>query len=332
MAQTGDIPKAEDSLSQLDLGAVTKYGAVSGGLAYATGMLAINIYLHELGITDFSLARPKLILTGVLVLLTFLLLALFPIFVARCISGSRAVGRRTSRPSKQIMILLLFPLFALIAASAYLCFNKPGLGQIAVWKVWGLINAAHQTAFNSCLATLLVAAAVYVPICLAGVSAFTAARVFSRAKSRPPASQIVPERVYFPVALALAVISVIGYIYIFSLTFYPAISPAFGGGKPYLEIFVVAEDERCGWQQLGIPFVDEHSNATAPLHVLHESDALVAVWLTEETESWKPIVVELDKHQISAARVDPLAKKLPRMRSLPTRCKTSSSSGAVKNP
>ena len=160
-----------------------------------------------------------------------------------------------------------------------------------------------------------------------------AARLFNRAKSGTTASRTVPEHVYFPVVLALALISVIGYVYIFSLTFYPAISPAFGGGKPYLEIFVVANDERCEWQQLGIPFVDEDSNATAPLDVLHESDALVAVWLTDERPGrWRPIVVELDKNQISAAKVDPLAQKPPRIRSLPALCKTSSSSGAVKNP
>jgi hypothetical protein len=325
MAQTGNMPQVKDSLGQLDLGALTKYGAVSGGLAYATGMLAVNIYLHQLGITDFSLAKPKLILTGVVVLLTFLLLALFPIFAALWILGRRAVGGRTSPTPRRIVFLLLFPLLVLIAASAYLCFSKPGLGQIAVWKVWELINTKHQTVFNSSLTTVVIAAAVYFPICLAAVSAFKATRLFNHAKSRTIASQIVPERVYFPVALALAVISFIGYIYIFSITFYPAISPAFGGGKPYLERFVIAEAERCQWQQLGIPFVDEHSNATAPLPVLHESDALVAIWLTDDAESWQPIVVELDKNQISATRmVDPLAKKMPILPSLPVRCKTSS--------
>lgn len=331
MARTGNMPQSEDSLSQLDLGALIKYGGVSGGLAYATGMLAVNIYLHQLGITDFSLAKPKLILTGVVVLLTFLLLALFPIFAALWISGRRAAGGRTSRTPRRMVFLLLFPLFVLIAASACLCFRKPGLGQIAVWKVWELINTKHQTAFNSSLTTLVIAAAVYLPICLAAVSAFKATRLCNRAKSQATASQIVPERVYFPVALALAVISFIGYIYIFSITFYPAISPAFGGGKPYLERFAIAEAERCQWQQLGIPFVDEHSNATAPLPVLHESDALVAVWLTDDPESWQPIVVELDKNQISATRmVDPLTKKMPILPSLPVRCKTSSS--PAENP
>jgi hypothetical protein len=75
MMQTHDSPQANDNGNQLDLGALTKFGAVSAALAYATGMLVINTYLHKLGIADFSFARPKLILTGVLVLCSFLLLA-----------------------------------------------------------------------------------------------------------------------------------------------------------------------------------------------------------------------------------------------------------------
>jgi hypothetical protein len=337
MVQNGNMPQAEGGLGglgQLDLGALTKYVAVSGGLAYATGMLAVNIYLHQLGITDFSLAKPKLILTGVVVLLTFLLLALFPISVARPISGRRAEGGRATRPPKRMLFLMLFPLVGLIAASASLCFkNPPGLGQIVVWKVWEVVNTKHQTAFNCSLTTLVITAAIYLPICLAAVSASTAAGLFNRAKSGTTLSRIVPERVYFSVALALAVISVIGYIYIFSLTFYPAIPPAFGGGKPYVESFVIAAEERCQWQPLGIPFVHENSNATAPLPVLHESDVMVAVWLTDKPESWKPMVVELDKNQISAAlMVDPLAEKMPILPSLPAWCTTSSSHRAVNNP
>jgi hypothetical protein len=65
MTQTQDLPQPNDGGNQLDLGALTKFGAVSAALAYATGMLAINTYLHKLGIADFSFAKPKLILTGV---------------------------------------------------------------------------------------------------------------------------------------------------------------------------------------------------------------------------------------------------------------------------
>jgi hypothetical protein len=335
MTQTHDLPQANDSGNELDLGALTKFGAVSAALAYATGMLAINTYLHKLGIADFSFARPKLILTGVLVLFSFLLLALLPIFVAWRMAGQGGREGRTQPPSR-ILFLLLFPLFALIAASASLCFGKTtGLGQITVWGVWELIK--RRNVLTESLASLVIAAEVYVPICVAAVSAFAAARLFNRAKPETKTSQMVSERVYFLVAIALAVISVIGYLYIFSLTFYAAIPQAFGGGKPYFESFVIAEEGRCQLQQLGIPFVDEQPNVTKPLPVLHESDTMVAVWLnkkaisskngnqqTDDLGSWNSIVVQLDKKQISATMADPLAKAVPILASPPVPCKKSS--------
>jgi hypothetical protein len=144
-------------------------------------------------------------------------------------------------------------LLALIAASASLCFGKTtGLGQITVWGVWELIK--RRNVLTESLASLVIAAEVYVPICVAAVSAFVAARLFNRAKPETKTSQMVSERVYFLVAIALAVISVIGYLYIFSLTFYAAIPQAFGGVKPYFESFVIAEEGRCQLQQLGISF------------------------------------------------------------------------------
>jgi hypothetical protein len=54
--------------SELKLEGLTKYGAALAAVAYATGVVAINTYLHELGIADFSFAKPKLLLTGILIL------------------------------------------------------------------------------------------------------------------------------------------------------------------------------------------------------------------------------------------------------------------------
>jgi hypothetical protein len=318
MAQASNLPQAEKNGSPLDLEALSKYVAVSGAFAYAIGTLTVNIYLHELGITDFSLAKPKLILTGLVVLLTFLLLSLFPVFIVWRISVGAVKQDPSAPPTATIVLLLHLPLVGLIAASVYLCLQKPpGSGEEIVWRLRESMQANHGYVSIASVTALLISALIYVPICLAAVSASMAARLLDRAKSASPASRAVQERVYFPAALALAVISFFLYIYIFSITFYPAISPAFGGGKPYYEILVVAEAQRCQWQKLGIPFIDQYSNATAPLQVLHESNAVIAIWLVLDRESQKPIVVQLDKSQISAARMAPSrdANFLP----LPTR-------------
>jgi hypothetical protein len=331
----GDIREGDQEVS-LDFAALTKYGAVSAALAYATGMLTINIYLHELGITDFSFAKPKLILTGVLVLMTFLLLALLPVFIAI----RMAEDVRPVRPHSRKMLFWLFlPLVALFGASAALCFGqKIGLGQVAVWGVWELLGTRNVA--KESLASLIIAAEVYVPICVAAVSAYAATLLFKRAKSTPDTHQSVPARIYYPIVVSLAVVAVVGYIYAFSLTFYAAIPPAFGGGKPYFESFLITNDGICPLLQLGISFGEP--NITEALPVLHESDNLVAVWLKSKKSADPnspsetagghrvPIVVQLDKTLITGIVAASAPPTTPQLND-PQACITSSASGVAKD-
>lgn len=120
--------------------------------------------------------------------------------------------------------------------------------------------------------------------------------------------------------------SLITYIYLFSLTFYAAIPQAFGGGKPYFENFVVADKGKCQLQQLGIPFLREQPNVTEPLPVLHESDILVAVWLGKQddcTGRWNAVVVQLDKTLIVASMVAP-GPSWPTLKTHPVPCSAAS--------
>jgi hypothetical protein len=336
MSQPEAVPKAIPTLvaadgTGIDLGALTRSGATFAALAYATGMVTINTYLHKLGITDFSFARPKLILTGVLVLLSFLLLALLPIFVVWRMMHRQPLT--TVRRSKKILVLLLFPLAALFAASAWLCFGtEVGLGQITVWGIWELLK--QRNVLTETLASLIIAAEVYLPICVAALSSVAAFVLYKRAKSAAPPPELVGEKLYIPIAAALAVIAVCGYIYIFSLTFYAAIPQAFGGGKPYFESLVISESGRCQLQQLGIPFLTTEPNVTEPLPILHESDTLVAVWLqkqakaseqahspTEHEGDWSTIVVQIDKIMVSATMAYPRASQTPQLQPTPISCK-----------
>ncbi len=344
MAEPSAVPAsdvgADNQEISLDFAALTKYGAVSAALAYATGMLTINTYLHKLGITDFSFAKPKLILTGVLVLLTFLLLALLPVSVAI----RMADDVRPARPhSWKMLFWLLLPLAALFGASAALCFGKTiGLGQIMVWGIWDLIKKRNP--LTESLASLIIAAEVYVPICVAAVSTFVAARFLKRAKAKAKKQQAIPERIYYPIALSVAIVAVVGYVCIFSLTFYPAIPQAFGGGKPYFESLAVSDDGRCSLLQLGIPFAEKQPAVTKPLPVLHESDNLVAVWLEKKVSttaqtsergnreaSWNAIVVQVDKKLINAIMAEPRTSGTPRLTSPPISCPASSATGAAQS-
>src|SRR5277367_6683363 len=92
MTEPEKIPAVGEIWSLFDLGEATKVITILGAFAYVTGAIAINTYLHELGIVDFSFAKPKLLLTGILVLFTFALLALPPFFVAWSMASASRHG------------------------------------------------------------------------------------------------------------------------------------------------------------------------------------------------------------------------------------------------
>lgn len=71
MAVTRKMPRADEIWENSDLSGLTKLVTVAAASAYASGVIAINTYLHGLGIVDFSFAKPKLLLTGITVLFTY---------------------------------------------------------------------------------------------------------------------------------------------------------------------------------------------------------------------------------------------------------------------
>ncbi|MBB6144914.1 hypothetical protein HNQ77_002870 [Silvibacterium bohemicum] len=328
MAQSNTSQQTGDT--QLDLSKVATAVTVSAAVAYATGALAINTYLYELGITDFSFAKPKLILTGILVLATFLLLAFSPMFFAWRVAGSRKIGTRTLPTFWKIAPWTLTPIVLLVAASASLCFKDPtGLGQITVWAVSKRMGT--RTLPKEFLGTLVVAAGIYSPVCIATLSAFWSKRAFVRMQQDAGRSATGVQIVSFAVAVTCTITSFIAYVYLFTLTFYPAVPQAFGGGQPYFESLVVSKDAGCEFQQLGVPFINAQQTITSPLPVLHESDILFAVWLkgsAGEIENGMKsglgkghfVVVQLDKTKINATRAYSFGEDAPTLASPPAAC------------
>lgn len=153
--------------------------------------------------------------------------------------------------------------------------------------------------------SLIVAAEVYAPVVIAAVSVYATMRLFSREREEERARRISLARFSGAIAAAVFVVSTIGYICIFTATFYSIIPQEFGGGQPYFQSFVIAQDDLCQLQQLGIPFVPGQPDMTQPLPVLHETDTLVAVWLNDTSKgSWNFVVAELDRKLISATKID----------------------------
>jgi hypothetical protein len=296
----------------LNLAGLTKIVTALTAMAYATGVVAINTYLHELGIADFSFAKPKLLLAGIMILFSLLLLSSHLFFLAWSLASRHGPVERSLPPLKWIGAWALVFLLLLVGASALLCFQtNAGLGQITVHQARETIAAGSH--LFRVRATLRVASEVYLPVVLAAIFVYIATRIFDRAKLRCDRLRASLEQFYMLIALACISISIIGYIYMFTRTFYPAIPQEFGGGKPYYESLAIEEAERCKLQQIGVPFEDKQPEITKPLPVLHETDALLAVWLRcpdkkdcnngrASSDEAHYVVVQIGKSAISSTR------------------------------
>jgi len=298
--------------SDLNVAGITKLVTVLAALAYGTGVVALNTYLHELGIADFSFAKPKLLLTGILALFSLLLLASHLFFLAWALASHHGPVDRALPSLKGIIAWALFFLLLLIAASALLCYqHDSGLGQITVRHARETLAAGSH--LFRIRATLRVAGQVYLPILIAAGLVYWATRIYDKASLRGDRFRASLEQFYFLIVLGAVTISVIGYIYMFTRTFYPAIPQEFGGGKPYFESLGIEESERCKLQQIGVPFDEKRPEITKPLPVLHETDTLLAVWLRcpdhkncgngeQVTGQVHYVVVQINKSDISSTR------------------------------
>jgi hypothetical protein len=305
MAETSKIPAPDEIWNRFDLGGLTKLVTVAAALAYAIGVIAINTYLHGIGIVDFSFAKPKLLLTGIMVLFSYLLLAFPAFFLALSIATYHGEVKRRLSSLRQILILFVVSLAVLLIASMYSCFpSHPELGQSTVWDVWKYMKP-DGSKLKRLLMSVIVAAEVYLPIFVAAVSVYAATRLFDQERVEQPTPRISLRRFSLAIAAAVFVVSTIGYICMFTATFYSIIPQEFGGGEPYYQSFAIAHDDLCQLQQLGIPFIPSQPNMTQSLPVLHETDTLVAVWLNDKSQgNWTPVVAELDRTLISATKID----------------------------
>jgi len=308
--ESGKIPAPSEVWSHFNLGPLeelTKLAAVLAVFAYATGVIAINTYLHGLGIVDFSFAKPKLLLTGIMVLTSFLLLAVPPFFCAWSFASKRGQTWRDLLSVRRVLILIFSFLCVLLLIAVPLYWRgRPGMGQATVWAIWKWAKTHGHLAKP--LTALFAAWGVYIPIFVGMVCVYWGKRLFDEERSELQSSPVSRRRFYLLLALAFFVVSTIGYICVFTYTFYSVIPQEFGGGEPYFQSFAVAKEDRCQLQQLGIVFDEINPSITKALPVLHETDTVVAVWRGDATDdspsNWTFKVVELDKKLISATRVD----------------------------
>jgi len=340
-----------------NLGSVTKMAAALAALAYGTGVVAINTYLHGLGIADFSFAKPKLLLTGTVVLSSFLLLASAPLFISWSYCVRLEGKEKETTRSLEMLVVGIVALALLVFAACQLCFGLDSqLGRLQAW--WLSEHLSHDSAMQKTLAVFAIVLGAFSPGCAAAFFAFKAKRCWTRAKPVDGGACIPLEYFHFAGALAVVLAAFIGYILIFAFVFYPSIPVEYGGGKPYFESFAIAEEQVCPLQRIGIPFERTHHGITQPLPVLHETDASVAIWLQGEPDQredsaahakkvssqggdtdsesdltglgdYKLVVVQLDQNAVVAARAYPRYPNLPNLVRTPAGCGGGGNSAAA---
>ncbi|HEX3967216.1 MAG TPA: hypothetical protein VHW70_04560 [Edaphobacter sp.] len=316
MGETNKIPALCDIWSHFELGELTKLVTALAAFSYATGVIAINTYLHGLGIVDFSFAKPKLLLTGILVLLFFMLMAGPPFLEALSMAKARGKTAAGAHSFKRVLgMACSFLCVLLIVWSSLLLKGRPGMGQTTLWVIWKLLRSHPGLSRHSLevLTAIIVTVGIYIPIFIGAVCIYWAERLSKVELSKETVLLVNPTRFHFVFAALILVVSILGYIGVFTYTFYSVIPQEFGGGEPYFQSFAVSAENVPQLKQLGIPFNETNTAITQALPVLHETDALVAVWVNNASSdacpsSWDFKAVELDKKMISAMKVEDQVK------------------------
>lgn len=271
--------------------------AILVAIVYVVGVMAVNIHLHDLGVSDFSLVKARYVYTGVLALgyigvavvppLIGLALLTFIPWVRRVALNDRPLPRSVrclghkgpawlSRSSLVSVAAVFF--FVILLALPWIAFW---------WLLPGLLKY-HETRTE--------AAALYFKGFLAGLAgvifAFVADRVKHYAVRR--AAFITSAGVLFLVLFGLP-------LWLFSTQILPQIPEEFGGGKPKLVQLLIAQGESMDdVQQLGLSPVPS-SRVTLPVQVLFEGDDTYTLGIPKDYQEalGQPVLTEL------RIRVDP---------------------------
>jgi hypothetical protein len=231
----------------------TKAFAATLGLAYALGLVCINGYLLHLGASDFSLFRPRFVLTGSWCLMTFAFIATFQIFgiatfvwninpqLSRVIAGLLLGSTRERNKGDR--------LWALIAC--VLAFTVPTLGlSIAVgWSSVLWLNFAV--------------------LALAGTMALTYWALSRRLSS---VQRVLLLILYTAVVLAGLFI----YITVFVTRVLPILPEQVGGTKPYpVEVVMLRDDARL-LSHLGLD-IDTSTGVTRDCEMMFSGDTFIVL-------------------------------------------------------
>jgi hypothetical protein len=247
-ADSNEFHRKSDGHYELDFEGLAKAGGFMVAAAYAVGLLASNVYLANLGITDFSLLKFKAIFTGALVLGSLVLVASPAMQVGFNVTYRSKIAHPnlTSRMSEILWVLSPFVLTTI--ATSIVSEQPFALGEklkfdysIAYWSDW--VGWALKPALN--LFSSATAMAIFF---------VAAARFYTKATSKPSIEGKGYAWSQFIVAATAVIFCIAWYTSAFAGRFYDAIPQQFGGGKAKYVLLSTDDTAKMQLRRMGLRF------------------------------------------------------------------------------
>jgi hypothetical protein len=234
--QDTNIESQPSSFQTLE--AAGKVLAMVVGFLYISGLLMVNLYLLRFGASDFSILRTRYALSGMIVLITFLVFAASGIYAAY----SETLGRES-----QVIRSLLVGLP--VAAYAVLTFVVPLPGSTQSSRAIYLRAAL--------ISTLIYAASSWV------------AHLRSKRLSDPD------YRPVFGIA-GLLIFGFLIVLPVATYEVYPRIPAQFGGGRSVRARVAIADDDQDQLISLGVALSPD-TKISFPLDIIHDGESFLVL-------------------------------------------------------
>lgn len=247
-----------------DIDTATKLIASFTILFYIFGFITTNLYLQQFGFSDFSLLKPRFILTGSLVVasivLNLLIVSVGYSLISRksikAVFKGNKIFSEISEMSKALLLLVV-PLIA-----CFIFVSKSNTGSLSVLDL--LLSSVWLYSINLILGLISI-----IPF----LSTIFPPRKIFLPKRNPTNFNLRDNYTDFGFLLIFYIIC--GYVYLglFTQEIYPKIPEQFGGGEPRQVRILFVKDQADIIKQNGIPTCSSDklkSNWSKPVSLLFE--------------------------------------------------------------
>ncbi len=256
---------------------------------YVLGLLVVNMYLYQIGVSDFSVLRTRFVLTGFLAVLPLIALLYIFLAVAMAVAGLKDYRHTDDDQSGD----RLDRLHAFLNVGGVLSVFISALGAIWIWAdssnidfrfhlFWSLgINVEYIFMFLTLVPTVV------------SFSLGKLALTDMPRSRRPLAFQFWG--MLFGVLLQ---VGFFGFLYIdfFASTFYPITPEQFGGGRPKEVVIVLAPESNPLGTALGFAPVNQ-GPITRQVDLLWETEQMYVV---RDRDLPEAPIVQIDRDAVSA--------------------------------